>query len=692
MPERIILSNKGSFKGLPVLESLDLVHDVSTFRPSASESEKADLKHRGYAITTGVLPTVGIVRIVNESKGELEDYLITYPFTDFKPNANIIGLGKKTIGEKDRLDDAVEYEERIQLKENNLENVLVGGGISNEEIKKAYENLIRDKDDYPELYAMVKDVVDESNPDPQLLRALFAKYAKEDRRNIKELRSLGLKIRNPEELETGMPLSLFLEELKNKGFRGKVEIGDYKAEFLPANLVETGVLFERETKKVYEFISFFPERIRTEGGRAVAGRINASDELYSTRAVLLKVLNKARIKALEKGNEEVKQKILESLDKAIEHAPTEKARKIIEAVKSMVEKNQIEKLKKTLARFYIENRKKFEEAMLSSSIIDTGKLIKEKDGKYFLSSPLANRGYSIRFAKKLYELSAYDEELEKQNKSKLVVGLYTHIPRLTLDEKTKEPKLENIYKPIAFAIAVYDKESLKPENIEVVRSKPEMVLEKWDKRIAGAINKQSVNALKQLKQEIAKDKSLAPIYVKFLDEAIKQIENGKVEGIVKEYAETMTKAKEELRKLQSILRIDKEGNLHPNLVKNVEKLIAVKEVAENVPYEEIQNEVLKEIKNGYWKSISVKNEIAKALFYSPSEAKEVENKPVAEEIEKAEIVEIEDFDIAELRKDKKEEQEFEEIPPEPDEDIAEALLEALEEIEEEKEQKNKRKR
>jgi len=679
MAERVVLSQKGIYKGLPILNSLDLVHDASTFRPGANEfeSNKAQIEKRGYAIVNGVLPVAGILRIVNNEKKELEDYLITYPFTTFKPGANLIPLGKRRLTGEENLNEAVEYDTKLNLDTDNLNDISVGGGVSPKELLEAYKELMRNKEDYPELYSLVNEVVGDT-PDVQLIKAVFVKYAKEDRRNIKDLRSLGLKIRSVEDLERGMPLSLFLEEVVKSGLKGTVRIGEYEAKFIPSNLIETGVLIEQGTKKVYEFVSFFPEKVRTEGGRAVASRINASDELYSTRAILLKVLNKQRLKALKSGNGEVKEKVLQSIQKAIENTTSPNAKKLLERTKEAVEKGDWERLEKALAKMYVENRKKFEEAILQKPIVDTNRLLKEYNGRYFLSTPLAGRGYSLNFAKKLYE--AFDDE--NGETKKVVVGLFTHIPRLTLDEKSREPVVQKLYKPIAFIVGEYEGEGVNIDlkNIEIIRSKPEFIFDKFDRRIAGAIQKRSAKALKLIKDEIIKEKSLAPIYVKFLDEAIKQVESGKVEGVVKEYIDAVSQAKNELSILKAVLKT-KDGQIGKELAENVRRLAIVKEISEKVSYEEL-NDTLKEIKNAYWNTIGIKNEIAKALFYSPKETKPERNEQVSIESE-PEIVEIdgiEDVFNNEVASENEEE-----------EDFAQLLLEAIEEAEGLEEEKSEKK-
>jgi hypothetical protein len=641
MMERYILSSKGVYKGLPNLSSLDLVHDASTFRPPASESEKVELSNRSYTLTTDVIPVAGILRVVNEGKGEVEDYLVVYPFGELKPNVNLIGLGKKKLAGEENLDDRMEYEERIQLEGESLDDITIGGGVSGAELKRAWRELVQNKEDYPELYEFMKMIVsDEENPDPLELRAGFAKYAQQGNIQKKEVRSLGIK--NVDDLDTGFPLGYVWNELVSNKLRGVVELGDLKATFIPTNLIETGVAIEQGTKRAYEFISFAPELIKLESGRAVAQRINAVDEFYTLKAYLLKLLNKNRLKALRNGNEEVKQKVLESLEKAIEHeANNERKRALLEKVKSLVEKGDYDRLEKALKKMYVENRQNFIKAMLEKPIVNKDAILKELNGKYFISTPLSSRGYSLRFAKELFEKSAYEE-----GKGKVVVGLYTNIPRLTLDEN-KNPKVQNIYKPIAFVVAEYG-DKLEPENVEVIRSKPDYLMDKWDKRIAGAINKMSANALRQIKQEIAKDKSLAPIYVKFLDEAIRQVESGKVEGVVKEYAETITKAKEELRKLRSGLKDEN------TIRENLKRMIKVKDVIETKPYEELP-EAIRELKRGYWNSIFVANEIEKAVFYSPKAKEEMKMKQRETEQVEPEIVDIPDFD-ADIK------EEVEEVP------------------------------
>ena len=618
MREIGIFSNKGSYKLKSGFEVVDLIHDASVFRGRSDQAERIEVE-RGYGLINGVIPTAGIIRVINKETKDAEDYLITYPFFEVKPNVNLFGLGKHKVEEEEDIDN-VEYDELIELKGESANDIVVGGGVSGEQLKKAYERLKEEKDFYPELWEMVKDF-DEENIDTNLLRMAFIKYAEKNGvQGIKDLRSLGVQIKSVKDLKAGYSFDMILDLLQSNYF-SDTDLGEYQIQFLPTNLILTGVIYQPSQRKFIGGIIFQPERIPLEPARSIARIINSQNPLYSARQVVLKILSPKRMFFLKQGKEEDIEKNVEILEKLKETFP--QAKEWIEKVQKLLKGKEWDKLEKELKRAYVENRKIYEEAILKKPLVQIGKILKQgANGKWFLSNPLANRGYSLKFTKKLYEVLRYEGE---GSLPKAVMGMFTPLPRVVIENN--ELKLKKVYKPIAIIKSNYDEETLEPLDMVILKSKPEYIFAKWDRRIAGAIEKRSEKALNELKREITSDKSVAGIYTKLIDEALKQIaEGGELKGVVKDYIEAVKETKEQLRKLYATLKDEKV------LTTNMEKFVHYKYLAEEVDTSEILSEVLREFKKLYWDMVGAKKAFLKNAFKSITKAKEEIPKERKEEV------------------------------------------------------------
>ena len=645
MREIGVFSNRGSWKLKGGLEVLDLIHDASVFRGRADQAEAMEIE-RGYGLVNGVVPTAGIIRVIDKETGEAEDYLITYPFFEVKPNINLFGLGKHKVENPEDVDN-VEYDELIELKGETPNDIIVGGGVSGEELKQAYQKLLEEKEFYPELYEMLKDFGEEEI-DTNLLRGIFKRYAEEKGiQGIKDLRSLGLNIKSSKDLGKGFSFDMVLEALHSEYFKD-LDWGDYQIQFIPTNLILTGVIYRPSTKSFIGGIIFQPERVPLEPARSIARVINAYNPLYSARQVVLKILSPKKLFFLKQGKREDIEKTAEILEKLKETFP--QAKGWIEKVENLLKAKEWEKLEKELKRAYVENRKIYEEAILQKPLAQIGKILKQgKNGKWFLSNPLANRGYSLKFTKKLYESLRYEGE---QAPPKAVMGMFVPLPRVVVENN--ELKVKEVYKPLAVVRSYYDEESLEPTDMLVIKSKPEYIFSKWDRRIAGAIEKRSVKALTELKREIASDKSVAGIYTKLIDEALKQInDGGELRGVIKEYVDAVNKTKEELRKVYATLRDEKVLPL------NMAKLIRYKYVAEEVDTNEIPSETLKEFKRLYWDMVSAKRTFLKNAFQSINKPKKEET-PKAQASDSPDLIEAEPGEV-QVQYDFAEDEEFKKI-------------------------------
>jgi len=618
-----VYSSKGSYLGYTT-EVVDLVHDASVFRPRSDEAERIE-PTRGYILLTGVIPTAGIVRIIDTEKKEVEDYLITYPFFGFKAGVNLLGLGRrKTLSENPEEEiDNIEYEETFDI-EGNPEEIFVGSGVSGKDLKKALERLKEEKDFYPELYQKIEELGEE-NPAPEVLALIFSRYIDEKGvQGIKDLRSLGLNIKSKEDLTERLNLKLILDMLKEKNFQD-FELENYIVQFIPTNLIQTGVMYKPETKEFSSTIVFQPQRIPLEPARSVAQYVNAQSPLYPSRQIALKVLNRKNLLKLQSGDKELKERLTETLENLEVSFPN--AKEWLEKVKTLLEKEKWEELEKELRRAYVENRKIFEKAMLEKPLVDKGRILKKtSEGKYFLTNPLANRGYSLRFAKKIY-----DEFSEKAGE-KVLLSVATPLPRLILENN--ELKVKMVLKPVAVIVGKYnDEENL--EEFKIIRSRPQYIFEKWDRRIAGAIKKRNMKALAMLKKEITKEKSLSGIYTKLIDEAIRQIgEEEEFKGIIKDYLDTVEQTRKELPNIYATLK-DEE-----TLMKNLKKFENLKEIAEGLSYDDLgENEILKNFKAEYQATKRMAKAIERSVFVGLTENKS--SKPKQKQQAKPDEIELE---------------------------------------------------